>query len=81
MVQSRNYYYSSIKVVSINEKKTANKRLLWLIQTICPNNTTLNAGKQMVPSAEVGALGPMFEKSATELKLKPILLRYKDINI
>ena len=41
-----------------------------LIQTIYPKHIPLLAGKQRVRSAEVGALAPVFEKSATEPKLK-----------
>ena len=39
----------------------------------------LCAGKHEACSAEIGSLAPMFEKSATELKLKQKLLRYKRI--
>ena len=40
-------------------------------QTTCPNCIALRAGKKKgAPPAEVGALDPVFEKSATELKLK-----------
>ena len=41
-----------------------------LIKTIRPNRTTLRASNQEARPAEVGAVAPMFEKSATELKLK-----------
>ena len=37
------------------------------------NCIILHTRKQGVGSAEVGALAPMFEKSATELKFKPKL--------
>ena len=39
-------------------------------QTTCPNRIALRAGKKEARSAEVGALAPAFEKSATELKQK-----------
>ena len=42
-------------MASFDEEKTANKRLLWLIQTVCPNHKTLRTGKQGARSAEVGA--------------------------
>ena len=66
--------------MSIKEKKKVNKRLPWLIQTICPNCIALCLGKQGAHSAEVRALAPVFEKSVTELKLKSIskLLRRKN---
>ena len=46
-------------------------------QTTCPNRIALRVGKKGVHPAEVGALTPVFEKSATELKLKQKLLKYK----
>ena len=48
-----------------------------LIQTMYPNRVTLQAGKQGTRFAEVRALTPVFEKSNTELKLKPKDLRCK----
>ena len=42
-----------------------------LTQTICPNWIALRTSKKEVCSAEVGALVPVFEKPATELKFKP----------
>ena len=42
-----------------------------LIQTICSNNSALQAGKEGARSVDVGALSAVFEKSDTELKLKP----------
>ena len=42
-----------------------------LTQTICPNCSTLRTGKNEVRSVELGALAPVFEKPATELKVKP----------
>ena len=47
-------------------------------RTTCPNHHALRAGKKKVARpAEVGALVPVFEKSATELKLKQKLLKCK----
>ena len=60
-------------------KKTGNERLPWLIQTVCQNHIALHAGKQGTHSAEIFTLAPLFEKSAIELKLKPKLLRYKNV--
>ena len=39
-------------------------------QTTSPNCIVLRAGKKGTRPAEVGALASVFEKSATELKLK-----------
>ena len=39
-------------------------------QTTYPNQTALREGKKGARPAEVGALAQVFEKSATELKLK-----------
>ena len=50
-----------------------------LIQIMHPDQIILHTGKQGVYSAEVGALTLMFEKSATELKPKPKLLKCKNI--
>ena len=44
-------------------------------QTIFPNHIALRAGKKGARPAEVGALASVFEKSATELKLKQKLLK------
>ena len=46
-------------------------------QTTCPNRIALRAGKKGVCLAEVGALAPVFEKSATELKLKQKFIKCK----
>ena len=48
-----------------------------MTQTICPNHIALSTGKKEVRPAEVGALTPVFEKLATELKLKQKLLKCK----
>ena len=39
----------------------------------CPNNIALYAGKKWAHPAEVGALAPVFEKLAAELKNKNCL--------
>ena len=59
--------------------KTANKTLQWLIKNICSNCIALYTGKQGMYSYEVATLAPVFEKSATEFKPKPKLLKYKNI--
>ena len=46
-------------------------------QTNCQNHIALREGKKGAHPAEVGALAPMFEKSATEFKLKQKLLKCK----
>ena len=46
-------------------------------QTTCPNCIALHVGKKGACPAEVGALAPVFEKLATELKLKQKLLKCK----
>ena len=46
-------------------------------QTTCPNCIVLCVGKKGLHPAEVGTLAPVFEKSATELKLKQKLLKFK----
>ena len=46
-------------------------------QTTYINRIALRAGKKGAPPAEVGALASVFEKSATELKLKQKLLKCK----
>ena len=46
-------------------------------QITCPNCLALHAGKKGACPAEVGTLAPVFEKSATELKLKQKLLKCK----
>ena len=46
-------------------------------QTTYINRIALHAGKKGARPAEVGALASVFEKSATELKLKQKLLKYK----
>ena len=46
-------------------------------QTTSPNHITLRTGKKEARPAGVGAQGPVFEKSATKLKLKQKLLKCK----
>ena len=46
-------------------------------QTTYPNRVALRVGKKGVCPAEVGALAPLLEKSATKLKLKQKLLKSK----
>ena len=43
------------------------------IQTTCANRIALHAGKKEARPVEVGALAPVFEKSATELKQQKLL--------
>ena len=61
-------------------KNNQRKITTTLIQTVCPNRVVLHAGKQGARSADVGVMAPVFEKSATEFKLKPKpkLLRRKN---
>ena len=65
-------------MVSVNEGKTVNQRLPWLIQIICPNDIAFQAGKQEACS-EVTALVPVVEKSVKELKPDWKLYRWKNI--
>ena len=46
-------------------------------QTTCPNRIALHTGKKGACPAGVGALASVFEKSATELRLKQKLLKCK----
>ena len=46
-------------------------------QTTCSNRISLRARRKGARPAEVGALAPVFEKSATDLKLKQKLLKCK----
>ena len=45
--------------------------------TTCSNRIALRVGKKGLCPAEIGALAPVFEKSATELKQKQNLLKCK----
>ena len=70
MVQLGNYCYSSIRVASIDETKYSHRKItMTLIQTICPNCIAFCIEGAFSP--EAGASAPVFEKSATELKLIP----------
>ena len=62
------YCFSSIRVAFIIKKNSYQKITLTLIQTVRPNHIALNANKQAAHSAENGALAPVFEKSATDVK-------------
>ena len=46
-------------------------------QTTCPNRIALYVGKKGARPTDVEALTPVFEKSATGLKLKEKLLKSK----
>ena len=46
-------------------------------QITCPNHITLRAGKKGARPAEVGALNPVFKKTATEIQQKQTLLECK----
>ena len=61
----------------MKKKKSQWKITMTLIQTKCPTHITLCTGKQGAHSCEVGALAPVFEKSATVPKPKPKLFRCK----
>ena len=79
IVQSWNCCYLSFRVASIDENKIQPMKEITLTQTqtTCPNLIALRAGKNGARPAEVGALAPMFENSATELKQKQKLLKCK----
>ena len=53
------------------------KITMTLTQTTCPTRIALRTGKKGTRSAEIEALAPVFEKSATELKHKQKLLQCK----
>ena len=46
-------------------------------ETTCPNHIALRTGKKVTRHVEVGGLASVFEKSATEIKLKQKLLKCK----
>ena len=80
ILQSRNYCYSSIRVVPIDEIKSSLRKItMSQIQIVCSNCIILCAGKQEAGSAEVEALATVFKKSATKLKPKTKFLRSKNI--
>ena len=52
------------------------KITMTLTETMYPNRIAFLTGKKRTCSAEVGALAPVFKKSATELKHKQKLVKY-----
>ena len=78
IVRSGNYCSSSIRVASIDENKNRHRKITMThTPTTCPNRIALRTSKKGVYPAEVRALALVFEKSATELKLKQKLLKCK----
>ena len=51
------------------------------IQITCPNRIVLHMGKKVACPAKVGARAPVFEKSATELKLKKSTIQIASFNV
>ena len=75
-VRSGNYCCSSIRVASIDENKNSHRKItMTRTKTTYINRIALRAGKKGARPAEVGALASVFEKSATELKQKPLKCR------
>ena len=75
IVYSGNNCYSG---AFVDEEKNSQQNIfMTLLKTVCPNRIDLHVGKQGVGSAEIGALVPVFDKSATELI--PKLLTSKNI--
>ena len=65
-------------MASIDENKHSHRKITMThTQTTYINRIALRAGKKGARPAEVGALASVFEKSATELKLKQKLLKCK----
>ena len=65
-------------MASIDENKHNHRKITMThTQTTYTNRIALRAGKKGTRPAEVGALASVLEKSATELKLKKNLLKYK----
>ena len=65
-------------MASIDENKNSHRKItMTRTQTRSINRIALRAGKKGARPAEVGALTSVFEKSATELKLKQKLLKCK----
>ena len=66
-------------MASFDEEKTTNKRLLWLIQTVCPNHMTLRTGKQGARFAESGASAAGLKKisfrTQTQIQYKITLMQ------
>ena len=78
IVRSGNYCCSSIRVAFIDENKNSHRKIaLTYTQITCPNNIALRASQKRVRPAEVNVLISVFEKSATEFKLKQELLKWK----
>ena len=78
IVWSGNYGCSSIRVASVDENKNSHRK----ITMTRSQNTSLNCiahhvVKKGACPAEAGTLASLFEKSATELKLKQKLLKCK----
>ena len=69
---SGNYCYSPIRVASLDENKNAAiERLPWLtLKPLVQTASLFVRVKNGAHPAEVGALAPVFEKSATEHKLE-----------
>ena len=63
---------------SIDENKNSHRKITMThTQITCPNRIALCVGKKGIHSAAVEVLASVFEKSATELKLKQRLLKCK----
>ena len=62
-------------MAAIDENKNSHRKIT--MTHTSPNRIALRAGKKGTRPAEVGALARVFEKSATELKLKQNLLKCK----
>ena len=76
IVRSGNYCCSSVRVASIDENKNSHQKITMThTQTTCPNHIALPASKKGGRPAEFGALASVFEKSATEPKVKQNLLK------
>ena len=52
-------------------KKSINERLLWLIQTVHPNQITYHMGKQWMCSDKFGGLAPVIKKISYRAQVKP----------
>ena len=68
-VQSGNYYFSSIRVASLEENKNSHRKITMThTKTTYINRIALRASRNEARPAGVEALAPGFEKTATELK-------------
>ena len=75
-VRSGNYCSSSIKVASIEENKNSHQKInMTHTQTTYPNHIALRTVKKRRTSC--WGWSPVFEKLATELKIKQKLLKCK----